>query len=129
MHEGGIEGIGGGDWNGRLRVWNAETLAEERTMEGHNRAVLALVAWGGSMVSGCADGGVKVWDGATGQCLGALEGGHVGGVNALLVRSMSHIKELLLKFLLHPSYGKDLMSSYGILVRIVRNGKLRLHQN
>ena len=43
------------------------------------------------MVSGCADGGVKVWDGATGQCLGALEGGHVGGVNALLVRSMSHV--------------------------------------
>ena len=79
------------DWNGRLRFWNAETLAEERTMEGHNRAVLALVAWGGSMVSGCADGGVKVWDGATGQCLGALEGGHVGGVNALLVRCMSHL--------------------------------------
>ena len=78
-----------GGWDGRLRAWSAETLEEEQTVRGHRQAVCALAAGGGRVVSGCGDGGMKVWDGATGRCVGGVEGGHVGGINALLVRLVS----------------------------------------
>ena len=80
-----------GGWDGRLRAWSAETLDADSEWigPGHGRSILALAAWGGRVVSGCGDGGMKVWDGATGRCVGGVEGGHVGGINALLVRCLT----------------------------------------
>ena len=75
-----------GGWDGRMRGWDRATLGQVVTAAGHKRAVCALAAWGGWVVSGSADGGMRAWDGETGQCGGGLEGAHLGGVSALLVR-------------------------------------------
>ena len=79
-----------GGWDGRMRGWDRATLGQVVTAAGHKRAVCALAAWGEWVVSGSADGGMRAWDGETGRCGGELEGAHLGGVSALLVRRRWH---------------------------------------
>ena len=56
-----------------------------RILTGHSGPVLALAALpGGRVVSGSADGGLRVWDLATGQTVRTLAG-HGGWVNAVAV--------------------------------------------
>ncbi len=57
-----------GGIDGTIRVWDAVTGKEVRTLTGHAGPVLsvAVSADGGRIVSGSADGTVKVWDAAAG---------------------------------------------------------------
>jgi small GTP-binding protein len=64
-----------------MRVWDAETGACLRTLEGHSGAVrgVALGGDGRRALSGSEDRTVRVWDAETGACLRTLEG-HSGAV-------------------------------------------------
>jgi hypothetical protein len=47
--------------SGQLRVWNVVTGACDQVLEGHTRAVLALVVCGSRLASGSHDCSIKVW--------------------------------------------------------------------
>jgi hypothetical protein len=64
----------GGLFDGSIMVWSKSTLRLERTLTGHEGAVVALLFVGGRLVSGCDDNYIRAWDVAAGLCQGVLEG-------------------------------------------------------
>jgi E3 ubiquitin-protein ligase TRAF7 len=52
--------ISGSDDN-TIKVWNTDTWACERTLEGHTGTVNSLVRHGDKLISGSADSTIKVW--------------------------------------------------------------------
>jgi small GTP-binding protein len=71
----GRRALSGSD-DATVRVWDAETGACLRTLEGHSGGVnsVALGGDGRRALSGSDDGTVRVWDVETGACLRTLEG-------------------------------------------------------
>ena len=66
----------GGRWISILRVWDLETGACLRTLQGHTNGVLSVSVSpdGRRAVSGSVDKTLRVWDLETGACLRTLEG-------------------------------------------------------
>ena len=60
----------------RDRLWNAETGACVRTLEGHGFGVSSVCFSpdGRQLASGSADSTVRLWDVETGACVKTLEG-------------------------------------------------------
>ena len=60
--------VSGGPY-GMLKVWDAETGREIRTLRGHTRGVVSVAfsPEGGRIVSASFDGTVKIWDAETGK--------------------------------------------------------------
>jgi WD40 repeat protein len=77
--------VASGGWDNAVRLWQAGSGAELRTLTGHSGAVLAVAFSpdGTSLASGSADGTIRVWDVATGEARGTLRG-HTGAVLALV---------------------------------------------
>ena len=75
-----------GSMDGSIRVWNLDTMEEERVMikEMGGESLLALAVWEGQLISGHYSGRVRVWDVSTGELLRQLEG-HTMGVLSLCV--------------------------------------------
>jgi WD40 repeat protein len=44
-----------------IKVWNGDTWACERTLEGHDSEVNSLVMHGDKLISGSNEGTIKVW--------------------------------------------------------------------
>ncbi len=51
-----------GHKSGVIRAWNTSTWACELELRGHEDAVTTLAVWGSCLVSGAADGTVRLWD-------------------------------------------------------------------
>jgi hypothetical protein len=51
-----------GHKSGVIRAWNTSTWACELELQGHEDAVTTLAVWGSCLVSGAADGTVRLWD-------------------------------------------------------------------
>lgn len=66
---------------GAIRVWDMETF-QPRELNGHKEAVLCLAIAAGRLLSGGADGTLRLWNLTTGQQLLALEG-HRGDVTGV----------------------------------------------
>jgi WD40 repeat protein len=49
-----------GSWDHTIKVWNTDTWACERTLEGHTDCVRALVVHGDKLISGSSDCMIKV---------------------------------------------------------------------
>ena len=74
-----------GLYDGGISMWDRATLQSAgATLHGHTSFVRSLVALGRWVVSGSADGTVRVWDTAAGRCEAHLEG-HTDWVYALAV--------------------------------------------
>ena len=71
----------GGYANGSVRLWDANSGEELRTLSGHRGSVLsvAFTAEGGCLASGGGDGSIRLWDVNSGAELRALTG-HEGSV-------------------------------------------------
>ena len=69
-----------------IKIWDAHTGAELRTLSWHSNSVraVAVFADGQRVVSGSDDNTVKIWDAESGTCLNTLSG-HSGWVNAVAV--------------------------------------------
>ena len=76
-----------GSADGSIRIWNMQTLEEERVLrsgtEG-DEGVNALSVWGIHLISGHQSGRVRVWDLASGELRRELAG-HSKGVKSLCV--------------------------------------------
>ncbi len=73
--------------SGTLRVWDLETGACQKLLEGHGfmgAEVLSITPDGRQSVSGGLGRGLRVWDLATGSCLHVMEG-HSGPINAMSI--------------------------------------------
>lgn len=72
-----------GFWCGNLKIWNASTLEEARTLQWHKGAVTGCCfsCQGDRVISSSEDTTVKIWDAATGKEIRTLEG-HVDKVTA-----------------------------------------------
>lgn len=51
-----------GHKSGVIRAWNTSTWECELELQGHEDAVTTLAVWGSCLVSGAADGTVRLWD-------------------------------------------------------------------
>jgi len=65
----------GGSNDGRVRLWDAETNEELRSLEGHTTEVLSVAFSpnGKVLASGARDGTVRLWDAETGRLLYTLD--------------------------------------------------------
>lgn len=65
-----------GDQSGQIKVWEAATGREIRTLPGHDRGTTALSTGpdGRTIVSGGMDQRVRLWEASSGQLLRTLEG-------------------------------------------------------
>lgn len=103
--------------DGKIRLWNVETLAFIVTFNGHAQAVTALVFGDGILVSGARDTDIIVWDLLLEAGLYRLRG-HKDAITGLVLltkNGLSHLastsKDSLLKvtnYLAHSS--QDLVS-------------------
>jgi WD40 repeat protein/serine/threonine protein kinase len=68
--------IVGCDYDGTVKVWDAATGKEIRTLRGHtgHRGSVAVSPDGKHLVSGGMDGTVRIWDAATGKEIRVLQG-------------------------------------------------------
>jgi WD40 repeat protein len=84
-----------GSYDKTIKIWNSETGACFRTLEGHTDRVtcLATIYQGIQIVSGSYDKTVKIWNSKTGECISTLEG-HTGAVLCLatMVPSSGYIQ-------------------------------------
>jgi WD40 repeat protein len=76
----------GCDHDGTLKIWDAGTGEETRTLKGHTDALtsVAVSPDGRHVVSGSMDRTVKVWDADSGREIRTLRG-HTGAVSAVAV--------------------------------------------
>ncbi|RKP13808.1 WD40-repeat-containing domain protein [Piptocephalis cylindrospora] len=80
-----------GSKDGSVKVWDPERTGEPgslkllRSLEGHQGKVYTLDSCPSSqlLLSGSSDQTIRLWDVSSGECLGTLEPGHSGTVNAL----------------------------------------------
>ena len=74
--------IVGGSWDNSVRIWDAQTGALLRTLQGHEDSVIneavsvAVSPDGKTIVSGSGDHTVRIWDAQTGALLRTLQGHH-----------------------------------------------------
>jgi WD40 repeat protein len=73
-----------GSYDGSVRIWDASTGSEVRSLEGHTDLVnsVAFSADGRHIVSGSYDRSVRIWDAATGMEVRTLEG-HTSSVHSV----------------------------------------------
>ena len=75
-----------GSMDGTVRVWNRETLEQQRVMKDYESGlVCALAVWEGRVISGHLDNRLRVWSMHTGECEQVLQG-HTKIVRTLAVR-------------------------------------------
>jgi WD40 repeat protein len=74
-----------GSYDGLVRIWDAATGAEVRTLEGHTARPhsVAFSVDGTRIVSGSYDKSVRIWDAPTGVEVRTLEG-HTDDVNSVV---------------------------------------------
>jgi WD40 repeat protein len=70
--------------DGRIQGLSRSTLELERTLNGHEGYVYALLFVGGRLISGAGDRFIRVWDVGSGLCERVLEG-HTDWVTSLAV--------------------------------------------
>jgi WD40 repeat protein len=70
--------------NGQIKIWNRETLKQEKVLTGHIQPVRAVVSWESFLISASDDTEIKVWDLASGRTESVLKG-HNSAVLALTV--------------------------------------------
>lgn len=52
-----------GGWDFKALVWNTSTWESEVTLDGHDKAVWAVLAWNEhTVLTGCADGNIRIFD-------------------------------------------------------------------
>ena len=71
-----------GSYDSTIKIWNAETGEELRTLKGHTDGLRCLHFHGSILVSGSLDHTIRVWDINTGTCIRTLTG-HTGPVVGL----------------------------------------------
>jgi F-box and WD-40 domain protein MET30 len=71
-----------GSYDRTVRVWNLETGAELRCLQGHTRAIRALQFDAAKLITGSMDHTIRVWNWREGRCVRTLTG-HEGGVVCL----------------------------------------------
>ena len=69
--------LASGSYDETVRLWDAETGACVRTLEGHGHTVVCSVCFspdGKQLTSGSGDCTVRLWDAETGACVRTLVG-------------------------------------------------------
>ena len=87
-------------WPSRIKVWDAGSHAELRTIEAHSNSIpaLAFSPDGKTLASGSMDQTVKLWDTATGKLRETIVPGETGASSATghLMRSSARIANSIL---------------------------------
>jgi hypothetical protein len=80
--------VAAGNADSTLKIWNDNTGAMLRVLNGHTDAVTSVVYSpdGKTIISGSADGTVRTWDAENGQALRVLKG-HAGPIFAVAISS------------------------------------------
>lgn len=74
----------------KINVYDTQTGAKRKTLEGHEGGVWALEYEGNTLVSGSTDRSVRVWDIESGKCLQVFQG-HTSTVRCLVILKPAQI--------------------------------------